>query len=309
LEAAFNVDGVTFEPTDRCQEELPITELLRSTTPEDASECSRICFDAFKAIADRHGFSPFFVSLEYARRSISRISAHPKWFGVVAEHDGRIVGCYFMDERTTISGIGPVCVDPSQQDKGIGRRLMRHALDRVEARNAPGVRLVQETYHYRSFSLYATLGFQAREPLSVMQGPPLKRAIDGSRVRPALDADVDACRALSSSVLGFDRAGTTLTDAIDQKTAMVVDQSEGISGYATLIGSPGHAVGKTNRDLMALIAAAPEFVGVGFMVPTRNHQLLSWCLANGLRVAGQSTLMSIGLYNEPSGAYLASGGF
>jgi hypothetical protein len=90
---------------------------------------------------------------------------------------------------------------------------------------------------------------------------------------------------------------------------MITEQSDGISGYATLIGSTGHAVGRTNRDLMALIAAAPEFAGAGFIVPTRNHQLFSWCLANGLRLADQSTLMSIGLYNEPSGAYLPSSMF
>lgn len=286
-----------------------MTAILRPITPQDASECARICFEAHQAIAQRHGFSCFFSSLEYTQRVYDRIVAHPQWYGVVAEDDGRIVGNYFIDERATIFGIGPVAVDPPRQDRGVGRRLMRDALDHVAKRNAPGVRLMQAAYHNRSLCLYTSLGFQTREPLSIMQGPPLKRAIDGVRVRPAVHADVVACRALSQSVLGFDRAGGALTDAIKQKTAMITEQSDGISGYATLIGSTGHAVGRTNRDLMALIAAAPEFAGAGFIVPTRNHQLFSWCLANGLRLAEQSTLMSIGLYNEPSGAYLPSSMF
>jgi hypothetical protein len=42
------------------------------------------------------------------------------------------------------------------------------------------------------------------------------------------------------------------------------------------------------------------------MFPTRNHELFSWCLANGLRLVQQMTLMSIGLYNAPADAFLPS---
>jgi hypothetical protein len=68
----------------------------------------------------------------------------------------------------------------------------------------------------------------------------------------------------------------------------------------------GHAVGETNLDLQALIAAADGFGGPGILVPTRNAELFRWCLANGLRVAEPMTLMTLGLYNEPAGAYLPS---
>jgi hypothetical protein len=54
----------------------------------------------------------------------------------------------------------------------------------------------------------------------------------------------------------------------------------------------GHTVARTNWDLMALIAAAPAFPGPGFIVPTRNHQVLAWCLASGLKLVMQLTLMT-----------------
>jgi hypothetical protein len=38
----------------------------------------------------------------------------------------------------------------------------------------------------------------------------------------------------------------------------------------------------------------------------RNTELVRWCLANGLRVFVVLNLMTIGLYSEPRGAYLAS---
>jgi len=65
-------------------------------------------------------------------------------------------------------------------------------------------------------------------------------------------------------------------------------------------------VGEANQDMKALIAAAPEIGGGGFLLPTRNSELFRWCLQNGLRLVHQMTLMTIGLYNEPAGAYLPS---
>jgi hypothetical protein len=58
--------------------------------------------------------------------------------------------------------------------------------------------------------------------------------------------------------------------------------------------------------LMALIGAADAFGGPGFLVPTRNGVLLRWALEHGLKITQTLTLMSIGLYNEPAGAWLPS---
>ena len=45
---------------------------------------------------------------------------------------------------------------------------------------------------------------------------------------------------------------------------------------------------------------------VGTRSPARNSALFQWCLANGLRVTQPMTLMSVGLYQEPAGAWLPS---
>jgi len=57
---------------------------------------------------------------------------------------------------------------------------------------------------------------------------------------------------------------------------------------------------------MALIGAATEFGGPGFLLPTRNHEAFKWCLESGLRLVFQMTLMTVGLYNDPTGAYMPS---
>ena len=65
-------------------------------------------------------------------------------------------------------------------------------------------------------------------------------------------------------------------------------------------------MGESNAELKALIGAASAFVGPGFLLPTRNGELFRWCLAHGLRVVQPMTLMSLGLYHEPQGAFLPS---
>ncbi len=104
---------------------------------------------------------------------------------------------------------------------------------------------------------------------------------------------------------GHHRSGE-LADAIRQGTATVVERHARITGYASALAFSGHVVAETNADLQALIAAADAFGGPGFLLPSRNSELFRWCLANGLRVVQPMTLMSIGLYNEPKGAFLPS---
>ena len=278
---------------------------LRTAGPDDAPECGRVLYQAFKSLADAHNFPPDMPSVEVASVVTGMLIAHPRFYGVVAEADGRILGSNFMDERASVFGIGPISVDPATQNSGVGRRLMQHVLDRAAASNAPSVRLLQAAYHNRSLCLYTSLGFQTRDPMSVMQGPPLGVSLPGYQVRPAQLADLDACNALCRDVHGFDRGGE-LRDAIGQGTATVVEHLGCITGYATMLAFFGHSVARSNQDLMALIGAAGEFVGPGFILPTRNFEVLSWCLAHKLRLVMQMTLMTIGLYSEPQGAWMPS---
>lgn len=278
---------------------------LRRGKPEDSTECGRICFEAFKNIADRHSFPQDFPSAEIAAGLMSFLLAHPKFYGVVAVLDNRVVGSNFMDERTEIAGIGPISVDPRSQHSGVGRRLMEDALARARQQGFAGVRLVQAGYNNQTLCLYTKLGFRTREPLSVISGTPPKVKIAGYNVRKAGKSDLQPCNELCRAVHGYDRGGE-LREAVDAETATVVERLGRVTGYATAIGFFAHAVAETNEDLMALIGAADAITGPGILVPTRNHALFTWCLNNKLRLVQQMTYMTIGLYNEPSGAHLPS---
>jgi GNAT superfamily N-acetyltransferase len=272
---------------------------------EDAETCGSICYEAFKAIAHQHNFPPDFSDAGTAVGLLSQLLARDDIYSAIAESNGRILGSNFLWENALIAGVGPITVDPAVQNSAIGRQLMENVLRRARERRFAGIRLLQSAYHNRSLSLYTKLGFDAREPLSNLQGSPIKTEIPGHAVRRANKGDVDACNKLCVEVHGHDR-GAELLDAINQGTATLVEHAGRITGYATMVGFFGHAVAENNEDLKALIGAATEFAGPGFMLPTRNGELLRWCLQNGLRIIQPMTLMSIGLYNEPAGAFLPS---
>ena len=285
--------------------EKPSDVLIRRATPHDAATCGQICFDAFSTINQKHGFPCDFPEPAVAIGLMTTMFSAPPFYCVVAELDGRIVGSNCLDERSAIHGIGPITIDPSVQNRGVGRRLMQAVMERSHQKNAAGVRLVQAGFHMRSLSLYSSLGFEIREPLACMQGKTRQRSVAGCSVRAAHPGDLPACASLSSRIHGFDRSGE-LPHAIETGTAKVVERDGKITAYSSDLAFFGHATAETNADLQALLSSAESFGGSGVLIPTRNTSLFRWCLQNGLRIIQPLTLMSIGLYSAPAGAWLPS---
>ena len=278
---------------------------FRECQQEDAPACGEICFNAFKTVANHHNFPEDFPNAEVTTGMLTGLISHPGFYGVLAELDGEIVGSNFLDERCTIAGVGPITIANGLQKRNIGKELMLNVIDRAKKKEFAGVRLLQAAYNNSSLSLYAKLGFNVQDSLAAMQGPAISQKIEGYAVRSALNKDMDACNALCEDVHGHNRSGE-LSDALQQGTALVVEHEDNIVGYTTGMAYFGHSVAKSNEGLKALISAVDQFHGPGILVPTSNHELFRWCLKNKLRVVHVMNLMSIGLYNEPNGSYLAS---
>jgi GNAT superfamily N-acetyltransferase len=279
--------------------------MIRTATPEDSAVCGRICYDAFSAISGRHNFPCDLPGPEAAVGLMSMMFSSPGLYCVVAESEGRILGSNCLDERSNIAGIGPITIDPAVQNHGAGRKLMQAVMDRAEAEGKADMRLVQAAFHNRSLALYTSLGFDVREPLSCLQGRVAQRNVPGCEVRPATPEDLASCNAVARQVHGFERA-IELAIAIQHGTAVVVERGGRITGYSSSLAFFGHTTAETNLDLQALIASADSFAGPGILIPSRNSMVLRWCLANGLRIVQPMTLMTMGLYNEPKGAWMPS---
>lgn len=278
---------------------------LREARINDAKECGAICYEAFRLVSQQYNFPPNFSSANGSVETLSKIISCLGFWGVVAVVNGQIIGSNFIDQRSKIVSFGPITVHPNMQNKGLGRRLMEYVLQRLSSNGLFAGRLVQSTYHNRSLCLFAKLGFEVREQMSIIQGSLVNVRNSRQNIRSATMDDLDACRNLSAKIF-CDERETEIMDAISRCEATVVEHSGHISGYATAGTLGSYCIGETNEDLKALISAKPQISGCGFLLPLRNSELFRWCLEHRLRVICPMTLMTIGCYNEPRGMYIPS---
>jgi GNAT superfamily N-acetyltransferase len=285
---------------------VPETVTLREIEPRDVKECARICFEAFGGIDDYHRFPPDFPSLEFAEGLIEAFVGSPVNWGVVAETAGRIVGSNFLLESDPIRGVGPISVDADHQGRGVGRKLMEAVIER--GKGAPGIRLLQDSFNMLSLSLYASLGFEEREPVVVMSGKPTSGPVEGIEVRPLTEDDLDECERLCTTVHGFERTNE-LRGAMHAWAPFVALRDGRVSAYAsTLTFWPmAHGVAETDEDMQALLrgAAAASDDPLSALVPLRSA-LFHWCLSEGLRSLKPMNLMTLGSYQEPRGSWFSS---
>jgi GNAT superfamily N-acetyltransferase len=282
---------------------------VRAIEPADGDECARIVYEAFGGLHDYHRFPRDFPTLESAEQLTSNFIAHPAIWGVVAEAEGRIVGSNFLDERGTITGVGPITVDPKAQGHGVGRRLMEAVMDR--GAGARAIRLFQDSFNMQSLSLYASLGFEVKEPAVVISGRPRSGPAAGIEVRPLEEGDLEDCERLCLTVHGFERTNE-LRDAVQMPvlSPSVAVRDGRITAYATTLTffPAAYAVAETEDDMRALVtgALAAGDEPASFLLPTRQAGLFRWCLSEGLRPVKPMTYMSIGEYREPDGCWIPS---
>jgi GNAT superfamily N-acetyltransferase len=282
---------------------------VREIEAADAEAGAQIVYEAFGAVHDRFHFPRDFPTLEAAARRVEFCIAHARIWGVVAEAHGRIVGSNFLDERGQIAGIGPIAVARDAQRQGVGRWLMEAVIER--AAGARGIRLLQDAFNMQSLSLYASLGFEAKEPIVLMSGRPRSDPPTGTDVRPFAEADLEECERLCVRVHGFERTNELRDSLENQALSPLVALREGrITAYATTLTffPAAHAVAESEDDMRALIAGAVTLSGepASFLLPTRQSGLFRWCLDEGLRAVKPMTLMAIGEYREPSGCWIPS---
>ena len=281
---------------------------LRPAVGADAAECGRVIYAAFKDVDERHGFTSGFTSAEHgthvAKLFIELASIH----GIVAADDGRLLGSVFLDQGDPIKSVGLIAVDPACQRTGIGRRLMEAAI--AHAGDARGVRLVQEAFNTHAMGLYASLGFEVKEPLAVMTGRPRSLPPPGTTSRMITAADLDECAALCRRVHGVDRT-VDLEDALTLFTPTAVVRDGRIVAYSYIVwgGNLAWGVAETPADLetLLLVLGAAASAPLRFNVPTRDTRLFRWCLDQGLRIDRPLTLMARGWYQEPRGPAFPSG--
>lgn len=284
---------------------------IRLMKQEDVETCGRICYEAFKQIAERHNFRPDFPSPESAIELSQALFNSPQVFSIVADSAGQVVGSNHLWEYDAIRAVGPITIDPNGQSKGVGRKLMQAVIER--GKGSKGIRLVQDSFNTASLSLYASLGFDVKEPLVLIEGELKGDIPTGIEVRPLREDDLASCARLSDKAHGFERVNE-LRNTPPFLTSFVVVRGGRVTGYtsASHFWALNHAVAESEEEMQALLTGAGNLSDgqpLSLLLPTRQTDLLRWCLKKGMRVVKPMTLMAMGEYQEPRISHLPSVGY
>ncbi len=284
---------------------MPDVELLQPEPPH-LPELGRICFEAFRHVSEHHGFERDFPDADTATRVLHLLlTLRPSW-GVAARVEGRIVGSNFLLLTDEVAAPGPITIDPAFHGRGIGRRMMLAALDHARQQGFAHVRLLQDSYNLASLSLYASLGFDVREPVGVMITT--VAAAPDDTVRLATPADLPALEDLCVRHYRVSRRNEVAAWLQAGLPTLVREGRGRIGGYL-VPGKLGHGVAETEADAIALIAQISRHTPpalASFFCPMRNTSLYRAALQAGCRLSKVMTLMAIGPYEEPEGVWMPS---
>lgn len=274
--------------------------------PEHVPELGRICFEAFKGIHDRHSFPRDVPTVEIANMIIEMLISRKDFYGVAARVDGRLAGSNFISLTDPVGGIGPITVDPALDGHGIGRKLMRAVIEHAEGRGMKDVRLLQDSFNTKSLSLYASLGFDARAPIGLMEAHPA--AAPDISVRPATVADVPALDELCRRVFKVSRRGE-LTSAVQSGFPVFLKEREGRVRAYWIAGFFGHGAGETAADALAVVGEAARHVPKEtalFFCPLTSGDFYRVALQAGHRLRKVMTYMTRGPFQHPEQIWMPS---
>ena len=277
--------------------------------PEHVDEMGRVCYEAFKDIHDRHGFPTDFLSTAFARMVLGGLVQREDCYVVVAMDNGRPVGSSGLLAPDEVAGVGPVSVEVSAQGRGIGRAIMRDILEHARQSGIQMVRLMQDSFNTGSLSLYASLGFDTKDPIAMMQPAPVA-CPDGS-VRPVMESDLPAVEGLSRRIYKVSRRNEVASLMQPPFRPLLRERDGRVSGYF-ILGFPGHGVFETEEDALFLVGEAATGVPAEFarcFCPLSEGGLYRNLLAAGGRAIKVMNLMALGPYEPPEGVWMPSVGF
>jgi predicted N-acetyltransferase YhbS len=303
--------------------------VLSEIQQQDVPHTARVCREAFNTLHAKHlGRYLDFGLLESALGYHHSLASHPRVYGVVArDAEGNVLGSNFLDQRCEVASVGPISVDPHTQATGVGRVLMQAVIDKGLKDGHKSIRLVQEAYNLVSFSLYAKLGFEAKDQLNFFMGrcredwPEPKRQLS---LRKMTANDLAACAALHKRVVGVDRE-VELAECLSPEWAtyhdepLVAEEEGRIVGYATSVTLPGHGVGeddevvaRLHHEMTRRVSSSRSDDQVLLKIIGRlSPGLVAWALGPaGLKLQRNATLMALGAYADPAGGvYVPSIGY
>jgi predicted N-acetyltransferase YhbS len=208
----------------------------------------------------------------------------------VAEWNGQFAGTTTTCRFGAVASIAAVLVDIALRGRGIGTRLVEHALTYLEAQGVPTMRLDATPL---GKPIYEKLGFSLQYELARFTGTAMGGNASVPRVQPVLEEQLDAIGQLDRQTTGADRR--RLIERLFHQEPGRMRAFMGPEyplGYATLRrGSQatqiGPVVAMTSEAGLALLEAALhdcQGIPIYVDIPLNNAPAMRWAEAKGLTV-------------------------
>ncbi|WP_432562958.1 GNAT family N-acetyltransferase [Kineococcus sp. SYSU DK003] len=136
---------------------------FRAATPADVPAVVALVESAYRGEASRAGWTTEADLLDGQRTdpdAVSATIADPSTVVLLAEQDGRVVGCCELRAAGAVACFGMFAVDPAVQGGGIGRALLTHADTEAVARwRSPALEMTVIAQRADLLAWYERLGF------------------------------------------------------------------------------------------------------------------------------------------------------
>lgn len=217
----------------------------------------------------------------------------------VAESDSLPAGTACVTAFGPVAWISMVLVDPEMRKRGIGTRLMQHALEHLASRGIGTVRLDATAF---GRPVYEKLGFAAEYDVARWEGTATGGCAAAGVVGAGPD-DLPAIVALDEAAAGADRRRLIEHLYAEQPETLKVIASGGrVAGFsfvrtgtrAMQIGPVVAADAASGQSLADAALAACEGRPVFADVPVRNVAATRWAESHGLSIQRQFTRMVLG---------------
>jgi ribosomal protein S18 acetylase RimI-like enzyme len=126
--------------------------VIRDASIADVAAIRSIARAAYARYLPRIGREPAPMLADFAAEVAARRLA-------VIEADGSVVGYIISWAESDAYLVDNIAIDPAQQGKGHGRRLLDHAVREARRLGLPAVRLYTNVAMTENLSIYAHLGF------------------------------------------------------------------------------------------------------------------------------------------------------
>eukprot|EP00903_Cladosiphon_okamuranus_P008824 g8451.t1 len=299
-------------------------EFLDPKTISDSqiAEVTHVVSKAFKDFNKSVGLASEVVDEEFGNEEMAPIilqSICKSYDAYAAVADGKIVGVSFFDvhaKGSRVATLGPV----SSLAPGAGKTTFVAACEHAERLGFSALVLQQIAANSRSFSLYAKLGFETKHTCQYVGGflassdnppPPPESGDGGLTLKAMVVEDIPECADLFLTAhgrgCGWDRRADMeglLGAGIPFAMLVARDAGGKVVGYTTGFFLSGHTVAESVAVFCAMFRESSRLHqerGLPcprFHCPVEFTGLLSWSLAQGLRVFRATIIMARGHYEH-----------